>query len=438
MIIPNNNKYQRKTSLSAIHNRRRLTGVQPFNKLSRACFYIFLLSLPFESVLVSAGFFGSSSVDSIWSLSRVTGLLMIIGLLFSRRPIYSIRLSPVWGFISYAFLYIIAAVVVSNIADMKITYQLFSFPWLILLFILCCEFLLDPTTRNQGLKVLMVAIGLCAFLQIINLSLNTGLPVVWGSSDMRISAFGEDPNFIGAQYAVGILIAILSILEIVPSKRIFKFISLFVAGVCLLALIQTGSRSAVICCVIALLALLLNKQPAKKRIVIWLMSILLIGLLVALIISNEAFFQRLQDTIIYSDTSGRSVIYQASINLFLASPFFGYGPIRNVQILGLAFGTEMNDTHNVFLWVLTASGLVGFIPFFFGYVMCFIRAFRARSGPDSIAPLALCGLAVIFSQTAGWQEEKLFWLLLAYGATAVVSSQKVKLFNKILANKRRI
>jgi O-antigen ligase len=417
--------------MSITYHKSGLIGVQPFISFSRVCFYIFLFSLPFESSFISGGLLGLSASNSVWSLSRITGLILIAALLFSRRLLFSFHLPSVWGFFAYIFLFLAGAVFTSFFSNYPFSSDLFVIPWMILIFIVCCEFFMDASARNQGLKVLMVAISLCALLQIWNLSFNRNFAMEAGSSEMRIAAFGEDPNFIGAQYAVGILIAILFMLDILACSRRFKIISLFGGIVCLLALIQTGSRGAAICFVIALTALLLNKQTARKRKMIWLTLIITIGLLGVLITSSSGFLSRFQDTINSGDTSQRTDIYQASFNIFLASPLIGYGPGFNTLVLGYDLEKYRKvDTHNTLLWVLTASGLVGFIPFFFGFSMCFIQAFRARNGQEDVAPLILCGLAIVFCQTVSWQEEKLFWVLLAFGATAVMS--KNTSLNKIL------
>ncbi len=414
------------STISEIKTINKKNTVQPFGILARLSFYLFLFSLPFESSLISGSFLGFSSSNSVWSLSRITGLIILIALLLSRKSIFCLRLPAVRWFIVYVFLYLIAALYTSFFSNYPLSSNLIVFPWLILIFIVCCEFFLDASLRNPGLKVLLVAISLCALLQVVDLAFNSSEPMLWSASEMRTSAFGQDPNFIGAQYSAGILIAILFILGILPSGRGIKLFSLFGLVVCTLTLIQTGSRSAVICLVIALLALFLNRQPARKRITIWLVSILSIGILAVLVISNAGFLSRFQDTLKYGDTTGRSDIYQASLSVFLASPMLGYPPGLNTAYVGYVMDVPHRaDTHNTLLGVLTASGLVAFIPFFLGFVMCLIQAFRARNGQEDIAPLMLCTLAIVFCQTASWQTEKLFWILLAYGATAIMSKSQI-------------
>jgi O-antigen ligase len=396
--------------------------IEPFGPMPKAIFYLFLISLPFEALLISGGLLGFTASDSAWSLSRFTGLVLIVALLFSRRRIHCIKVPAVWYFLIYVFLYLLAAVYTSVSSNYLLSSQLLVIPWLILMFIVCCEFFLDSSLRVNALKALMVAISLCALLQLGDLAFNRSIPMVFGESEVRVGAFGGNANFVGAQYAVGFMIAILFLVGILPSGRGFKITSLLGSVVCTLGLIQTGSRSSAICLVIALLALLFNQQPSSKRKLIWLASVLSIGILVVLVIGNKGFLSRFQDTLNYGDTSKRTDIYQASFRVFLASPMLGFPPGLNTVLVGYVMDSiRAVDTHNTLLSVLTASGLIAFIPFFLGILMSLIQAFRARYGPDGIASLALCLLAVAFCQTASWQTEKLFWVLLAYGATSVVS-----------------
>jgi len=402
---------------------------KPFNNLTQAVFYFFLFSLPFEAALVSAGFFGSDSSQSFWSLSRVTGLILIItfSLLQGVRAKW---LPSVWGFAVYAILYVILAIGFLFAFNLPISFAMFSLPWLIIHFVVCYEIFLDPVTRNRGVKVLMIAIGACALLQLSNHAFNSYDLMTYDSTYLRTAAFGNDPNLIGAQYLVGIFLAIFISLDIIPGGKIIKIIAVAVAGCCMIALVQSGSRGAVISGGFAFLPFLLTKKPIKKRLAIWITVLFVVVMAIILLVNNEGFKQRFINTFTYGDTAMRTEIYQTSYRLFLASPWVGYGPERNLFALGSALGRTYTDTHNVLLWVLTANGLIGFIPFIFSLGACLYQAYRARNGPDDIAPLVLCTLVIAFSQTVTWQTEKLFWVLLAFAASATVFKVNQNNFRK--------
>jgi O-antigen ligase len=395
-------------------------STRALNIFIQACFYIFLFSLPFEAVLTSSGFFSNISSQGFWSLSRITGLMLVCSIITLHRPMFVKRLPSVWGFSVYAVLLVISAIGFSIAYDLSFSFRMFMIPWLIMIFIVCCEIFHDPLTRNRGMKVLMIAIGICAVLQLTDNAYNKSLRMSYVSTEMRTAAFGDDPNLIGAQYLVGLFLAIFISLNIIPGGKIIKIIAITVAVFCIVALIQSGSRGAVVSGIIAFLAFFLTRKPIKKRLAIWITGIFMVWMIISLIMNDAGFRQRFESTFNYGDTANRNIIYQASYDLFLASPLIGYGPDRNRIILGAVLGLDQADTHNILFWVLTANGLIGFIPFVFGLGACFYNAFRARNGPDDIAPLVLCTLAIAFSQTVSWQSEKLFWVLLAFAASAVV------------------
>ena len=83
----------------------------------------------------------------------------------------------------------------------------------------------------------------------------------------------------------------------------------------------------------------------------------------------------------------------------MEKPFFGWGPISNYVELGARFGRQKLDPHNLYLWIMTETGLLGAVPFFIGLWICWRAAWRARYGTEGSLPIALLACLFIVNMT---------------------------------------
>jgi O-antigen ligase len=83
--------------------------------------------------------------------------------------------------------------------------------------------------------------------------------------------------------------------------------------------------------------------------------------------------------------------------------------------------------HNMFLDVLTSTGLFGAIPLFTYIVICMLAAWRARHGPQGVLPLAVVIMILLMDMSGNWIASKLDWLLMAYAlasASPLLAAQR--------------
>jgi O-antigen ligase len=266
----------------------------------------------------------------------------------------------------------------------------------------------------------MISISTCAFLQLIGAAYSR--EQIWInniSNFTRISSFGVDPNFVGYQYSIGLLIAITILFGLLESGKFIWIISFLSGLVNLLALLQTGSRGAIISLVFSIFTLPMVKKPLKIKIRILFYIIVFIGVLYTIIQNNIGLYMRFIQTFIYFDTANRIEIYSAAIKTLISRPVIGYGPYYNLFILPKYYYIgPILDTHNIFLWVLTSSGIIGFVPFALIILISGINAYKSRIGKDNIVPFSLFCLLFMFSQTVTNINNKLFWIILAYAASS--------------------
>jgi len=115
--------------------------------------------------------------------------------------------------------------------------------------------------------------------------------------------------------------------------------------------------------------------------------------------------------------------------MFLERPTIGWGPTLNrreiSERVGIPRFTDL-DAHNLILFLLTATGLIGTIPFLIGVGLCARSAWKARDGTHGILPFAMLVAVLTACLTVSGIDWKQFWFVLAY---ALASSSLVGALN---------
>ena len=128
-------------------------------------------------------------------------------------------------------------------------------------------------------------------------------------------------------------------------------------------------------------------------------------------------WSRIEATLDKGSLAKREAIFPEAWGMFVESPVIGWGPVNNMEELGTRVGEPdhpRRDTHNIFLELLTATGLLGAIPFLGGLLLCIRTAWSARSGPQGALPLALIIAVSVANIGANLLYAKLYWFILAY------------------------
>jgi O-antigen ligase len=103
--------------------------------------------------------------------------------------------------------------------------------------------------------------------------------------------------------------------------------------------------------------------------------------------------------------------------MFLEKPTLGWGPVANTYELAARIGERdrpLRAAHNIVLELLTATGIIGTIPFLLGGWLGIRAAWRSRRGPHGVLPLALFCSVLISNMSGDWIAAKLIWVVLAY------------------------
>jgi O-antigen ligase len=235
----------------------------------------------------------------------------------------------------------------------------------------------------------------------------------------RLSGMGQNPNSLAANLALGILSVVG--LTYGTNKRILKFRSLYLVliplmGVCL---INTTSRGGFMALGVGLLAFVLKRGDARLKIKSLTAVLILLLFFVWGSYYSGSMWNRYQKTIEDGNMAEREEIFPDAWEMFLEKPLIGWGPVNNNYELATRTAEEgrenlQRDTHNLWLEVLTATGLVGAIPFFAGVWICSRAAWKARAMTFGALPVVLMITMFVLNASMNWIQSKQAWLVFAF------------------------
>jgi O-antigen ligase len=183
------------------------------------------------------------------------------------------------------------------------------------------------------------------------------------------------------------------------------------------AVLETGSRGGLAALVGGVLVFALTAHTFRARLRNAAIAALAIALLLFGILRLPVMKNRLQDSMKTGNMAGREQLYPALWTMFLEKPALGWGPVANTYELAQRIGERerpLRAAHNIVLELLTATGMVGAIPFLVGAWLSARAAWRSRRGPHGVLPLALFCCVVISNMSGDWIAAKLIWVALAY------------------------
>lgn len=340
------------------------------------------------SILVSvlkSGSFSAVLPQAAWGALQFAPLLLPTATLTLLKPSGRLGRSDrvlTWGlaaFLVAAFLSTIVSVApITTIAQVGIL-------------ALMTSFLALTYTRRWGdlqtldVDLLSVYVTVCA-VQIAGLvALVAGASWALGPYS-RFVGFLSNANYEGMLSAVAVVLACY--LLVVWNGRRRVWIALGIIPL-LIDLMLSGSRGSLIAAAIGSFVFLV-------LIRMWRTLIVVVAALAVGAMALGAVAPNMLDRVEQNDlTSGRLQIYAAMIRNWLTSPVLGTG-FRTTSLLP---GTAGLAGHNIFLSVLTETGIVGFIAFLSILIMIFVQG---RGGALAGAAVTVLGIEMTESSIYGW------------------------------------
>ncbi|HKO62496.1 MAG TPA: O-antigen ligase family protein [Pyrinomonadaceae bacterium] len=378
-------------------------------RVIRWLFYAFVLSLPFETV--GEGWFEPTT--------GLGGLLLLSALV---QPGLFLRWPPkgFWCFVVY--LYVFAGLSLlepsgyrqATLLNVFLLAQLTVLGWI--------GFCLMRDRQTAERALLTFAAG-CVFLSLLQV---TGFASRAVEADVatvvRVTAFGFHPNNLARILMLGMLALVgLTLARSTSFIRPLLFVGPFVLLIGV-ALVQTGSRGGLIALAAGVMTLVLRRGTMMMKVLNGLGLMALLGVFFVAALQSDIMRARFEETIEEGDVARRDMIYPTAFEMFKEKPLLGWGPISSTYELGMRLGhpeEETKNPHNLILFGLVSNGLVGSLPLFVGLAFSGLSAWKMRSGPHGILPLAMFVAVIVANMSGLWLFNKLHWLVMAYALASL-------------------
>lgn len=374
--------------------------------LLRWALYAFIFSLPFDAP-------GRLPLE----LTTLTGAGFLAVTLLQPRLCYGNRPKAFWWLLGYLYAYWIAYVAGgARFTSDAIHSSLFYIQGL-LIFCACFNLMRDPRIARKVLLTLAVAVTILAVMTIF------GIGKAYDTESGRAMVFGQNANRAARVLCAGLLILVGLVYGRPQPGLRPSWIAWPTAAVIGMAMIMGGSRGGMIALAVGLWMFSFSGATLGIRIRNMVVSLLAIALAGWGAMQSPVMRERIAKAQA-GNMAGREVIFPTALKMFKDRPIVGWGP-QNQYVLAVRLGLPprlhfTRDTHMLFLEVLTATGILGAIPYLTGLWLCCWAAWKARRGIEGILPAAQMAALMVGNLSGNYIQLKLQWVLLAYAMASWV------------------
>ncbi len=374
--------------------------------LLRWALYGFIFSLPFDAP-------GRLPLE----LTTLTGAGFLAVTLLQPRLCYGNRPGAFWWFLGYLYAYWIAYVAGGARFTSDALHSTLFYIQGLLIFCACFNLMRDPRIARRVLLTLATAVAILAVMTIL------GIGKAYDTESGRAMVFGQNANRAARVLCAGLLIVVGLVYGRPRPALRPSWIAWPIAAVIGMALIMGGSRGGMIALAVGLWMFSFGGATFGIRIRNMVVALLAIALAAWGAMQSPVMKERIEKAQA-GNMAGREVIFPTALKMFKDRPIIGWGP-QNQYVLAVRLGLPprlhfTRDTHMLFLEVLTATGILGAIPYLMGLWLCCWAAWKARRGIEGILPAAQMAALVVGNLSGNYIQLKLQWVLLAYALASWV------------------
>lgn len=362
---------------------------------------LYVLLLPFEQLL-----FGGLTIG------KISALLICIPFLL--RPVF--RINGLNSIIIFIFLYLLWSTIISFVYSDIVDDVYVTLFQNILLFIIIISVLSKSSQRCKGS---FIALGLGGLFLSIRATLGIGVSYDLGG---RITLGDFNANSLG-------LYAVLSSLLFTPFLLDYKntLLKRIICFCCLLPLINlialSASKGAFFAFFISVIfAVFSLKVPIKYKLKMYVYAFVTLLVVSFILLNSQVMGARMSSFVKQGDVA-RNEIWNVAFNIFEENPLAGVGPVIYREMVTKAYG-KMADTHNVYLYILVSSGIIGLFLFMSFVILSMYKLVKNRTIlPSTVLP---CFFILLFnwSKGGGTLYSKYSWFLLAYCLSTYVNYKR--------------
>lgn len=402
----------------------------PLSPAVRWAFLLFVFSIPFETP------YRPIPVD----IPTLTGVLFL--LMAATQPRTCLRRMP-WAIVCFG-LFICVQALSSTLSGTLYLPEKTTLFLRLLELVLVAWAGLNAIRAGDMLRPVLVTFAGATFLRALAQVVSGAVGSTATARAVRLSLLGQDANTSAGILVAGAMICIgLTLVPIARGSRgsrhrarRIRFMLWGAAAVILVAIVQTGSRGAVIALAAGLITFVVAGQDNRVRyraVVTGAIALVALGVLV---VRSPLMSRRLIEALDAGNLAGREQIYPALLGMLSEKPLMGWGPVANQYELAARIyepdrqrriarreGTvyrsgsvprwNARGTHNLYLEVLTSTGLLGAAAFFAGLLLCARGVWRARGSTFGVLPLALLSTILVFNMSENRLVGNVEWLVIA-------------------------
>jgi O-antigen ligase len=278
---------------------------------------------------------------------------------------------------------------------------------------------------KTALATLVISCTAVSAMQLLGVATTEWYDYYAGS---RSSVLGQNPNNMANNIALGLVALVGFAFGRNKTSPWVKLISAPLAAIMVGAIFDSGSRGALLAFGVGFAVFAIRGKTlwAKAKSLIIVLSVLVV--LVWVVLQTPSIASRYMRAIYENNMAGREKIFPAAWDMFKEKPLIGWGPIdymyeleKRVRIAKdptthKTSGSNKGamDTHNMFLGVLTSTGLFGAVPLFICVILCMLAAWRGRRSSQGVLPLVMVVTVILINMSGNWIVSKLDWLMMAY------------------------
>jgi len=373
--------------------------------ITRWAFYAWMFSLPFDVIVPR---WLPLALQGSLSLPRMAGALLAVCFIIdlTTRPW---KLPPAIVAFFLFFLMFTASMMRSGFTEVLKVFQQLQF---LVLFLICYNLFLTRRALRGALYSFAIASSTASIMMFAGLAEGNLTEL---ETSGREFVFGADPNLYGSLLAIGVLVAI-GLAHIRQDKRISSLPFLWgIAVINLLVIAKTASRGTTLGLGLGFLTFILRKGSLMVRLRNLVLLLVVGGVAYAMLGRSELLLSRWTETLETGASSGRDKIFAEAFAMVTEKPLTGWGESAlHVLAERLAQPGQVIATHNMVLAILTFTGLIGFLPYLWGYLRIAWACLVSRVGAEDVLPMSIFGVIFTTDMITGGLPDKVHWTFFAY------------------------
>ncbi|HEV8400727.1 MAG TPA: O-antigen ligase family protein [Gemmatimonadales bacterium] len=351
-------------------------------------------------------------------IPTLTAAIFLLATVLQPRVTYARLPAPLGWFLGCLYAYVMAAAINRTDYGGEVFTLFLLLLEGILVFWSLSNLLRDEALARRVLITLGLACGTLALLSLAGVG-KTAHTVYTGGE--RLTVFGQNANTTAMVLSTG-LIALGGLAYVLhPAWPRHRWLIWPLVAMIGLAVIDGGSRGGLVALGAGLVAFMLGGRTAWLRVRNVAVGMVALGALLWASYNSPMMRSRLESAATEGNLAGREEIFPELVQMFREKPVLGWGPITNKYELGIRLHEikhPRRDAHNMILEVLSATGVLGTIPFVIAVGLSVLAAWRARRRLHGILPAALVAVVLVANMSGNRIVNKVFWLVFAYSVAA--------------------